>query len=333
MKRAIVTGGGGFVGKAIVRQLIEIGVDVAVVGRNRYPDIEKLGVTVFVGDIRDSNVLNSCFAGFDTVFHVAAKAGIWGDETEYNSINVKGTKNVLEACRKNKISRLIYTSTPSVVFNNKSLENENESVPYAQSFLCHYAKTKVAAEKSVLHANSHSLATTAIRPHLVWGPGDNHLLPRIIERGLKRQLQIVGDGKNKVDISYIDNVAAAHLLAAQNLTSSQSAAGKAYFISQGHPVNLWGWVNDLFTRLSIPPVTKRISFNKAYLAGLFLEGLYTVFRIKQEPRMTRFLSEQLAKSHWFSIQQATEDLGYKPSVTTEEGMERTVSWLLDEKEL
>ena len=329
MQKAIVTGGGGFVGKAIVRQLIERGVDTAVIGRHRYPDVEKIGAQIFVGDIRDSDFLDSCFKGFDTVFHVAAKAGIWGDEKEYISINVNGTENVISACRKSNISRLIYTSTPSVVFNNESLENIDEKAPYADSFLCHYAASKVIAEKCVLAANNSDLLTTAIRPHLVWGPGDNHLLPRIIERGLKGQLSIVGRGQNKVDIAYIDNVADAHLLAAENLESSRSAAGQAYFISQGHPVNLWNWINDLFSRLSIPPVRKCVSFKKAYLAGRFLECVYTFFRIKQEPRMTRFLAEQLAKSHWFSIQKANDELGYTPRVTTEEGMNRTVSWLLE----
>jgi len=329
MQKAIVTGGGGFVGKAIVRQLIERGVDVAVIGRHRYPDVEELGAKSFVGDIRDFNFLKSCFQDFDTVFHVAAKAGIWGDEKEYISINVKGTENVINACRKNNVSRLIYTSTPSVVFNNESLENVDEKAPYADSFLCHYAASKVMAEKSVLAANNKEFLTTAIRPHLVWGPGDNHLIPRIIERGLKGQLRIVGNGQNKVDIAYIDNVAEAHLLAVENLESSKSAAGQAYFISQGHPVNLWNWINDLFSRLSIPSVRQRMSYKKAYVAGGFLEFLYTSFRIKQEPRMTRFLAEQLAKSHWFSIQKAHDDLGYTPRVTTEEGMNRTVSWLME----
>lgn len=331
MKKAIVTGGGGFVGKAIVRQLIDRKIDTAVVGRHRYPEIENLGAQCFVGDIRNPHFLASVFKGFDTVFHVAAKAGIWGDEKEYVAINLKGSENVLAACRENNIPRLIYTSTPSVVFNHNSLENIDEKAPYADRFLCHYAASKVMAEKRVLAANCNDLMTTAIRPHLVWGPGDNHLIPRIIERGLKGQLRIIGNGRNRVDISYIDNVADAHLLAADNLETTASAAGHAYFISQGHSVNLWTWINDLFSRLSIPPVRKQISFRKAYLAGAFLEIIYTLFRIRQEPRMTRFLAEQLAKSHWFSIQKAHDELGYSPKVTTEEGMDRVVAWIQGER--
>lgn len=330
MKKAIVTGGGGFVGKAIVRRLIERGIDTAVVGRHRYPDVENMRAHCFVGDIRDPQFLSSAFKGYDTVFHVAAKAGIWGDEKEYLSINLNGTENVLEACRANNIPRLIYTSTPSVVFNRNSLENVDESAPYADSFLCHYAASKVLAEKRVLAANSTDLLTTALRPHLVWGPGDNHLIPRLIERGLKGQLRIVGNGRNRVDISYIDNVVDAHLLAADNLATSATAAGQAYFISQGHAVNLWNWINDLFKRLSIPPVKKQIGFKKAYYAGAFLEIVHTLFRLREEPRMTRFLAEQLAKSHWFSIHKAYDQLGYSPRVTTEEGMIKVVEWIQGE---
>jgi len=238
MKKAIVTGGGGFVGKAIVNKLLEKKVHTAIVSRNNYPDLEKKGARIFQCDIRDKYNLAEIFKGFDTVFHIAAKAGIWGNKNEYFSINCDGTNNVIAGCRKNNVQRLIYTSTPSVVFQRSSLENIDESAPYAESFLCHYAASKTIAEKNILAANNHSLKTTAIRPHLVWGPGDNHLIPRLLERGKKKQLRIVGDGTNRVDISFIDNVADAHLLAAHNLETDATASGKAYFISQGKPVIL-----------------------------------------------------------------------------------------------
>jgi nucleoside-diphosphate-sugar epimerase len=183
------------------------------------------------------------------------------------------------------------------------------------------------AEQMVLASNSEVLKTCAIRPHLVWGPGDPHLVPRLLERGRKRQLRQVGSGKNLVDISYVDNVADAHVLAADNLNSSATAAGNAYFISQGEPVNLWEWINDLYTRMDIPPVKRKIGAVPAYLAGTFLEGIHMWFGITAEPRMTRFMAEQLAKSHWFSIDRARRDLGYDPRVSTAEGMERLVKWL------
>jgi nucleoside-diphosphate-sugar epimerase len=221
---------------------------------------------------------------------------------------------------------LVYTSTPSVVFDRSDLSGADETAPYARKYLCYYASSKAVAEQMVLAANSEVLKTCAIRPHLVWGPGDPHLIPRLVERGKRKQLKIVGNGSNLVDISYIDNVADAHFLAAENLNSSATAAGNPYFISQGEPVNLWNWINDLFVRLGIAPVKKKIGFRSAYAVGTFLEGLHLWFSVEKEPRMTRFLAEQLAKSHWFSIDKARRDLGYTPRVSTNEGLARVAEW-------
>jgi len=325
--KAFITGGGGFVGSAIVRQLIDKGFEVAVFGRNHYPHLDPLGVRQLQGDILDSDQLIHHMQGYDTVFHVAAKAGIWGTKNEFELTNVTGTRNVLGACFATGIKTLVYTSTPSVVFNRMDINGGNETLPYARRFLCYYASSKAIAEQMVLASNSEILKTCAIRPHLVWGPGDPHLIPRLIARGKAKKLKQVGNGRNMVDISYIDNVADAHILAAENLHSVATAAGKAYFISQGEPVSLWGWINDLFKRLEIAPVTKRINARSAYIAGALLEGIYLWFGLGKEPPMTRFLAEQLAKSHWFSIDRARNDLGYTPRVTTSEGMERLTTWL------
>lgn len=325
MKKVLVTGGGGFVGTAIVKLLRAKGIDCSVVGRNHYPAIEKLGAVCIQGDIRNREFLSECSKGMDTVFHVASLAGIWGDWKEYFSINVLGTENVLYACAKNSIARLIYTSTPSVVFKREDICNGDETLPYPDTYLCHYAQTKALAEKMVLHACEGSFSTCAIRPHLVWGPGDPHLIPRLLERGRKGQLKIVGDGKNRVDISYVDNVAHAHLLAAENLAGPGTAAGKAYFISQGEPVNLWQWINELFEKMGISPVKRKIPFLIAYGMGGMLEKIHGVVAPTKEPLMTRFLAEQLAKSHFFSIAQAKKDLGYTPLISTKEGMRRLLN--------
>ena len=328
MKKALITGGGGFVGSAIVKKLLEIGVEPVVVGRQTYPELIALGVEVRQGDIRDRDFLVKACRDCDTVFHVAAKAGIWGARHEYFSINLNGTENVIFACKANKISRLVYTSTPSVVFAQGDLAGVDERMPYSRNFLCHYAASKAMAEQEVLAANSTDrLRTVALRPHLVWGPGDTNLIPRLLERGRNGLLKQVGDGRNLVDISYIDNVVDAHLLAAANLNESGTAAGKAYFISQGEPVNLWSWINELFSELAIPPVIKKVNFKKAYLAGMVLELVYKIFAIDREPMMTRFLAEQLAKSHWFSIKRARLDFGYQPKISTREGIARLVAWV------
>jgi nucleoside-diphosphate-sugar epimerase len=286
-----------------------------------------MGVQCHRGDIRDPVFLAQALAGRDTVFHVAAKAGIWGPRQEYFAINATGTANVIAACRKNDVPHLVYTSTPSVVFNRHDLEGVDERAPYATRPLCHYAASKILAEQAVLNANSEQLRTIAIRPHLVWGPGDHHLIPRLLERGRARTLSIVGSGANRVDIAYIDNVVHAHILAAENLWTSGSGAGQAFFIGQKEPVALWGWINALFARLAIPPVRRKVPFAVAFGAGLCLEMAQTLLRVESEPRMTRFLAHQMAKSHWFSHERAKTVLGYRQQVSTGAGMDRLVDWL------
>jgi len=331
MLNVLVTGGGGFIGKGIVRQLLNRGCRVTVVGRNPYPELAELGVHCLQGDIQDKSFLLSAFAGMDTVFHVAAKAGIWGRKETYFGINVKGTQNVLEACIHNNVPALVYTSTPSVVFDRAPIEGGDEQLPYAKRPLCHYAASKIAAEKMVIGANNDRLRTTAIRPHLVWGPGDQQLIPRLVERGRLGQLKIVGDGNNLVDISFIDNVVHAHLLAAENLLGAGTAAGKAFFIGQKEPVKLWEWVNMLFERVDVPKVQQRVAFPAAYAAGAILEAGYTFFQKNEEPKMTRFLAHQLAHSHWFQHTRAEQLLGYTEQVNTDDGMAALVKWIKEQK--
>ena len=326
-----VTGGGGFIGKALVKTLVQQDCQVVVIGRNPYPDLLALGVDCRQGDIRDRHFLEAAFAGCTTVFHVAAKAGIWGPRHEYFAINTLGTENVLAACRENNVRHLVYTSTPSVVFDRSDINGGDESLPYARKTLCHYAASKIAAERTVLQANETMLRTVAIRPHLVWGPGDQHLIPRLLERGGAGQLKIVGNGQNRVDIAYIDNVVHAHLLAAENLQDAGTAAGQAFFIGQQQPVRLWEWINALFTQMGIAQVTRRIPFPLAYAVGAVLEGAAKLAKQSNEPRMTRFLAHQLAQSHWFLHQRAETVLGYREQVSTEAGMVRLLAWLREEK--
>lgn len=324
---ALVTGGGGFVGKAVVHQLLQSGIKVTVLGRNRYPDLETIGVSCVQGNLAEKQIVAKACEGQDVVFHVAALAGIWGEWDQYYSTNVLGTENVVRACEEKGVKALVYTSTPSVVFDREDIVEGDESLSYPDRFLCNYAKSKVAAEKTVL--GSKAVTSCALRPHLIWGPGDPHLLPRLLEAGRKKELKMVGNGDNLVDISYVENVAYAHLLAARNLTSDGNAAGQAYFISQGEPVNLWDWINGLFARMGVDKVSRRVSFTAAYNVGATLECFHKLFRKNKEPKMTRFLAEQLAKSHYFSCEKARKDLGYEPLISTEEGLERTVQWLVE----
>lgn len=324
---ALVTGGGGFLGGAIVRMLREQGDEVAVFGRGRYPTVEALGAKCIQGDIRDQAAVRAACAERDVVFHVAAKAGVWGKRSEYRSINVEGTRNVVQACREHGTPRLVYTSTPSVVFDRGDLCGVNESQPYPRRFLNAYAESKAEAERLVLASNGGGLSTVALRPHLIWGPGDPHLIPRILERAREGALVQVGDGTNLVDITYIDNAAHAHVLAADALVKKPACAGKAYFISQGEPVLLWTWLKELLDLAKIEPPRRRISLRTAYCTGAFLELLHTILPLPGEPAMTRFVALQLAKSHYFDISAARRDLGYSALVSTQEGLSRlAASW-------
>ena len=325
--RALVTGGGGFLGKAIVKLLLAKGWQVRSFSRSEYPELTQLGVEHCCGRLDDYPALRSAALGCDIVFHVAAKAGVWGAFEDYYLANVVGTQNVIQACREHGISRLVYTSSPSVVFDGSDMEGVDESVPYPEHFHAYYPQTKAQAEKLVLAANDQDLATVALRPHLIWGPEDNHLVPRILEQGKKGALRRIGSRDCLVDTIYIDNAAEAHLQAAENLAIDSAVAGKAYFLSNGEPLPLWEIVNRILAAGKISPVSKTISLSLAYAAGVLLENIYRLFRLSGEPRMTRFVARELSTAHWFDLDNARQDFGYQPKVSIDEGMRRLQAWL------
>jgi nucleoside-diphosphate-sugar epimerase len=321
--KALVTGGGGFLGRYIVERLLARGDQVRAFQRGDHPELGALGVEVVRGDIRDeAQVVEAC-RGVDTVFHVAAVAGIWGPWKRYYEINTLGTQSVLNGCRQHGVARLVYCSSPSVTFDGADQCGVDERAPYATRWLCHYPHTKALAEQMVLRANGEGgLLTCALRPHLIWGPRDQHLIPRLIQRARRGQLRRVGDGANLIDITYVENAAHAHLLAADALQPGGVANGKAYFISQSEPVNCWDWLNELLALAGLPRVTKSIKARAAWRLGAAMECVYKALHIQLEPRMTRFLAAQLSTSHYFDISAARRDLGYTPIVSTKEGMER-----------
>ena len=273
--KALVTGGGGFLGKAIVKLLLARGDEVRSFSRNAYPALAELGVEQHSGEIGDAAAVLRAVEGCDIVFHVAAKAGVWGPYEEFYRANVLGTRNVIDACRQHGIRRLVYTSSPSVVFDGTDMEGVDESVPYPEHFEAFYPQTKAAAEQLVLQANDDTLATVALRPHLIWGPEDNHLVPRILERGARGALRRIGTRECLVDTIYIDNAATAHLQAADRLEIGSVVAGKVYFLSQGEPLPVWEVVNRILEAGGLPPVSRTISPGLAYAAGAVLEKIYT----------------------------------------------------------
>jgi nucleoside-diphosphate-sugar epimerase len=327
--KALVTGAGGFLGQYIVEQLVARGDEVRAFGRGTYPQLERLGVESIQADIRNAEAVAAACRGVDVVFHSAAVAGIWGPWDHYYGINTLGTSHVLAGCRQHGIRRLVFTSSPSVTFDGRDQNGVDESVGYAHRWLCHYPHTKALAEQLVLAANgSDGLLTCALRPHLIWGPRDTHLIPRLLDRARKGKLVRVGAGTNLIDAVFVENAAQAHLLAADRLQEHSPVAGRAYFITNGEPVNCWDWINQLLELADLQPARRTISFRVAWRVGHLLELMWRVLGKQSEPRMTRFLAAQLALSHYFDISAARRDLDYRPAISMSDGMNRLRSSFL-----
>lgn len=332
--KTLVTGGAGFLGQALCRGLLAQGHAVVSTQRRRSAALEAMGVEQRLGDLADAAHVMRALEGVDAVFHNAAKAGHWGSEQSYVDANVTGTMNVLAACRAHGITRLVYTSTPSVAHNGRvPCEGGNEvDTPYAPRFKAPYPRTKQVAEKAVLAANGSpvaggaALATVALRPRLIWGPGDTNLLPRLVERARAGRLRFIAGGDNRMDTSYVDNAAEAHLLAFAALEPDSACAGKAYFISNGEPQPVREIVNGLLVAAGEPRVEASVPFAVAYAAGALCEALWSTLPLKGEPPMTRFVAEQLATPHWYDLSAAKRDFGYVPQVSVAEGLQRLARW-------
>lgn len=323
--KALVTGGGGYLGGALVRALLARGDEVVTLQRGDYPWLARSGVQVNRGDVSDHNAMVSASRECDVVFHVAGKTGVWGGGEEYYRVNVAGTESVINACLENGVRRLVYTSSPSVIFSGKDEEGVDESVPYPRHYYNNYQYSKAIAERKILAVNGDDLATVALRPHLIWGPDDPHLVGRLAERARSGKLKLV-NRDNLVDCTYIDNAVSAHLQAAGKLAPGSICAGRAYFITNGEPLPMRTLINRILESMNLPP-TGTISPTSAYLLGFLYETIYSAFGIKQEPLMTRFVARQLSCSHWYDISAAGRDLGYRPEVSIETGLEKLARML------
>ena len=321
VKCVFVTGAGGFLGTALCRFLRAANINVTGFARSDYPHLRDLGVKLIQGDLQDKEAVLTAIKGCDLVFHVASKAGVWGNKESYFNPNVNGTNNIIEACRAHKIKRLVYTSTPSVTFSGEDESNIDESQPYASQFLNFYGLSKATAERTMLESNDHRLKTVALRPHLIWGPNDPHLVPRVIERAKAGKLKLVGKKDKLVDTIYIDNAVYAHLLAALALNEENSAcAGKAYFLSNDQPILMATMLNKILAAANLPEVTARVPSGLAYFVGTVLEWWYLRTGNQNEPIMTRFVARQLSTSHYFNITAAKQDFNYQALISIDEGM-------------
>ncbi|MBI2813472.1 MAG: NAD-dependent epimerase/dehydratase family protein [Opitutae bacterium] len=332
-----ITGASGFIGGKLAERLLAAGRKVRVLARRPLPELEKLGAEVISGDLDDTAALQRGCAGVGTVFHVAGRVGVWGPAADFIRVNVHGTFNVVFACREAGVPRLVYTSSPSVVYNGRDLAGVDESAPLCSAAPCAYPTSKAAAEKIVAGANGPALTTVSLRPHLVWGSGDRNVVPRVLALAKAGRLKIIGSGRNKVDVTHISNVVEAHLLAEQALhtcnligykgSGPPGVGGKAYFITNGEPVVLWDWINELLRGVGAPEITKHVSLGTAYATGGVLELLWRVLPLQGEPPMTRFVAKEMATDHWFNISAARRDLGYAPRVTMAAGTAELITHL------
>jgi nucleoside-diphosphate-sugar epimerase len=338
---ALVTGGTGFLGRRLVERLLANGRTVTVIGRTPAPDLEKRGVRFVQASLDDATAVRRACAGVDSIFHLAARVGVWGRYDDFFRTNVLGTRALLAGAQAHDVPRFIYTSTPSVVYNGRDLAGADESLPLTRKCPSPYPTTKAIAEREVLAANSPARQTIALRPHLVWGIGDPHLVPRVLARARAGKLRIIGSGRNRVDMVHVENAVDAHLLAEQALGAPRSsrdqsqpprpAAGRAFFITNGEPVALWDWINNLLRGLGEPPINKKVSLGAASLVGAGCEFLWRALPLQGEPPMTRFVAAELAKDHWFDITAARRDLGYAPRVTMAAGTAELIDYLQSER--
>lgn len=324
--KVMITGAGGFLGRYIARDLLATGhYEVFSFSRGVYPELNQMGVKQIQGDLKNTQEVQLALKGMDAVIHTAGKVGMGGKYEDFYMTNVLGTKNIISACLKNNISRCVYTSTPSVAFGKESLCGIDESAPYPQEYLSYYAQTKAEAEQLVLKSNSDALSTVAIRPHLIFGPGDKNLVPRVVDAAARGRLKIIGDGENLVDVSYVENVSLVHVRALEALHASSPLAGKAYFFGQG-PIKLWDFTNELIKRSGHPPLQKKIPLRFAYILGFFIEKMSQALSVLginiENPPMTRFIALQLGCSHYFNHSQIEKDLGALPLISIEEGLNR-----------
>jgi nucleoside-diphosphate-sugar epimerase len=272
-----------------------------------------LGVDCLQASMTDESACDQACRDVQAIIHTAALAGVWGKAFDFEQANVHSTDALLRAASRHGVRTFVYTSSPSVTFDGSPQRNMDESAPYPTRWLCHYPRTKAIGEQHALESNSSQLATCALRPHLIWGPGDPHLIPRVIERCRQGRLMRVGDGKNLIDTVHVDAAAEAHCLALERLIDHDSTVeGRPFFVTDGQPIECWQWIADILSIAKLTPPRRSISLANAYRIGAILEGLYTLSRKRTEPPMTRFVAKQLGVDHYFNIESAKMRLGYQP---------------------
>lgn len=273
------------------------------------------------GDVADPAAAAAAVDGADAVLHLAAKVSVVGDWADFVRTNVEGTKVLLDAARSAGVGRFVHVSSPSVAHAGSSLVGAPAGPADPDRARGHYARSKAMAERVALAPDGRGPAVVAVRPHLVWGPGDTQLVGRIVERGRAGRLAVVGSGAALVDTTYLDNAVTA-MLAALDRAEEPDVRGRAFVVSNGEPRTVW----EMFTRIcaaaGVAATPRRVPYRVAWLGGAAVERAWAALGREDDPPMTSFLAEQLATAHWFDQRETRHALRWQPHVPLDEGFAR-----------
>ncbi len=321
--RVLVTGGTGFLGGHLVRGLRERGHFVRAMGRDEKAcdALLREGIQVVRADLCAKQAMDSACVGVDAVCHVAALSAPWGKRDDFWRANVEGTANVVEACQRQRVAKLVHVSSPSVVFDGGDHVDGVESAPFPRRFLCHYSESKMHAELLVRDAQRNGLNTVILRPKAIFGPGDTTLLPRLLRAARDKRLPRIGAGDNRIDLTYVDNVVHAMVLA----LDAPAAVGGTYTITNGEHVRIWDLVREVLTAMGVDANLRRVPYRVVYGMAALMECKAKL--LGGEPLLTRYTTAILGRTQTYNITAARRDLGYAPLVSVQEGVRRTLAWL------
>ena len=323
--KVLVTGTGSLLLGGIASELVQRGDEVVCLQRRPTVFIGHNDAREVLADICDADAVAQAAHGCEAIIHGAARVGIVGAEKDFYNTNVLGTENILRAAALNNISRLVFVSTPSVAHTGDSLVGAPAGAAETGRTRSYYAESKAIAERAVLKARNDQLAVVAIRPHLVWGPGDTQLVGRIVDRAASGRLAVIGTGNALVDSTYIDNAISAHIAALDSLKVGAACDGKAYVISNGEPRTVNELMRSMCAAAGIPFDPRHLSLALGVRLGSLIERLWPLMR-SSEPPITRFVAEQLGTAHWFDQRAVQEDFGWTPQVNLDEGFQRLTQW-------